>query len=107
MGVFVNRTSGYNVAIGTATIILMVMVVGLLFIFVQSNSPSTSPPILVAIRKPSCVIKGNISISNGNKNYHLPGMEDYNTTVIDPKYGEQWFCSEDEAISQGWKKAPR
>ena len=57
--------------------------------------------------KSGCNIKGNISVNSGKRWYHLPGMEDYETTNIDPSKGERWFCSEAEAISNGWKKAPR
>lgn len=63
--------------------------------------------IFTSIRKPECNIKGNISISTGNKLYHLPGMEDYESTVIDIIKGERWFCSESEALAKGWRKAPR
>jgi cold shock CspA family protein len=59
------------------------------------------------ITKPECTIKGNISVDTGKKWYHLPGMEDYATTMIDPARGERWFCSEAEAIANGWQKAPR
>ncbi|EDX70721.1 hypothetical protein MC7420_8149 [Coleofasciculus chthonoplastes PCC 7420] len=41
------------------------------------------------------------------KVYHLPGMEDYQSTIIDPAKGERWFCTESEAIESGWHKAPR
>ncbi|PZO41928.1 MAG: DNA-binding protein [Pseudanabaena frigida] len=54
-----------------------------------------------------CNIKGNISASTGIKLYHLPNMEDYATTNIDASKGEKWFCSESEAIANGWSKAPR
>lgn len=66
-----------------------------------------SPSIIHSITKPNCKIKGNISQTSGKKYYHVPGMEDYESTVIDSKYGEKWFCTEQEAISQGWVKAPR
>ncbi len=69
-------------------------------------NPSRSPTPITSITKPGCVIKGNISINTGNKLYHVPGMEDYERTVIDPDKGEQWFCSESEAIAAGWQKAP-
>ena len=68
---------------------------------------SRSPSPITSLTKPGCVIKGNISISSGNKIYHLPGMEDYESTVIDPSKGEKWFCTESEAIAEGWSKAPR
>ena len=44
----------------------------------QKKSPN--PP----AKKPECLIKGNISVSSGKKWYHLPGMEDYEKTRIDP-----------------------
>lgn len=53
---------------------------------------------------PSCKIKGNIS-STGEKIYHLPGCGSYEKTQIDEGRGERWFCSEDEAVSAGWRKA--
>ena len=57
--------------------------------------------------KPNCSIKGNISISSGKKLYHLPGMEDYKSTNIEAVHGEKWFCTEAEAMSNGWVKAPK
>ena len=56
---------------------------------------------------PSCNIKGNISINTGKKWYHIPGMEDYESTSIDTSKGERWFCTEQEAIDAGWTKAPK
>lgn len=51
----------------------------------------------------SCSIKGNIS--SGGKIYHLPGCGSYDKTSIDESAGERWFCSEQEAIAAGWRKA--
>lgn len=51
-----------------------------------------------------CVIKGNIS-SSGEKIYHLPGCQSYSKTVISEEAGERWFCSENEALGAGWRKA--
>ncbi|HEY9670195.1 MAG TPA: cold shock domain-containing protein [Waterburya sp.] len=76
-------------------------------LFVREFSRSRSPSPVTSITKPGCTIKGNISIDTGNKIYHLPGMEDYESTVIDPTKGERWFCTESEAIANGWRKAPR
>lgn len=53
----------------------------------------------------SCLIKGNISFDTGEKIYHLPGQKSYETTTIDPSYGERWFCTEAEAQAAGWRKA--
>lgn len=56
---------------------------------------------------PACNIKGNISINSGAHIYHVPGQQDYSSTRISSKYGERWFCSEDEAQAAGWRKAGR
>jgi len=71
------------------------------------TSGSRSPSPITSITKPGCSIKGNISVDTGNKVYHVPGAEDYESTVIDPSKGERWFCTESEAIANGWHKAPR
>ncbi|NEO21376.1 MULTISPECIES: cold shock domain-containing protein [unclassified Moorena] len=78
--------------------------------FSPSRSPSpitSSPSPITSSTKPRCMIKGNISVTTGKKLYHLPAMEDYESTVIDPSKGERWFCTESEAIANGWRKAPR
>lgn len=46
-------------------------------------------------------------MNTGNKIYHLPGMEDYELTLINPTKGEKWFCTESDAIANGYLKAPR
>lgn len=51
-----------------------------------------------------CLIKGNIN-SSGDKIYHTPGQRYYDKTQIDESAGERWFCTEDEAISAGWRKS--
>ena len=56
------------------------------------------------ILKPKCNIKGNINMS-GEKIYHTSDCQDYDKTVINPNRGEEWFCSEKEAIEAGWRKA--
>lgn len=52
----------------------------------------------------TCPIKGNIN-STGEKIYHVPGCGSYDNTSIDPARGEQYFCTEEEATSAGWRKA--
>ena len=52
----------------------------------------------------SCNIKGNIS-SKQEKIYHVPGCGSYNQTQINEAAGERWFCSEQEAVDAGWRKA--
>jgi len=55
----------------------------------------------------ACKIKGNISQKSGDKIYHLPDDKDYDNTEINPEKGEKWFCSESEAVKNGWRRAPR
>jgi micrococcal nuclease len=53
------------------------------------------------------VIKGNISVSSGEKIYHVPGGDFYDETVIDESSGERWFCTEADVVSAGWRKSKR
>lgn len=52
---------------------------------------------------PECTIKGNIG-KNG-RIYHMPGSPSYQKTVISSGKGERYFCSEQDAVACGWKKA--
>lgn len=52
-----------------------------------------------------CRIKGNISVTSGERIYHVPGQRYYNDTVIETHKGERWFCSEQEARAAGWRKS--
>lgn len=52
----------------------------------------------------ACVIKGNINLQ-GEKIYHMIGCASYDKTVIDESAGEKWFCTEQEALDAGWRKA--
>ncbi|MCX6028311.1 MAG: LysM domain-containing protein [Chloroflexi bacterium] len=73
--------------------------------------PSVSPSVLPTPPPPSantsvgCVIKGNISFDTKERIYHIPGCEYYEQTEISPQNGERWFCTEAEAIANGWRKA--
>ncbi len=62
-----------------------------------SNSDAPSPVT-------GCTIKGNIS-RNGERIYHLRGMQDYDKVRIVDRNGERWFCTEDEARAAGWRRA--
>ena len=55
---------------------------------------------------PQCVIKGNIDKSSYDKLYHLPTCRHYDYIVLDEDMGEQFFCSEKEASSAGFRLAP-
>ena len=73
--------------------------------------PAPSQPVAAAcpqgctVAPAGCVIKGNISYNTGEKIYHVPGGGSYGPTVINPSVGERWFCTEQEAIANGWRKA--
>lgn len=72
---------------------------------VNTSSPSATPATTPSGQQPSsCDIKGNIA-SDGEKIYHVPGCSSYNVTKIDEARGERWFCSEQEALAAGWRKA--
>ena len=53
----------------------------------------------------SCTIKGNIRA--GVRQYYLPICKYYVQTIVDLSYGDQWFCTEVEAIQAGFEKAER
>ena len=61
----------------------------------QSTEPTDS----------SCIIKGNISDAGYGKTYLLPGCDNYNRTIIDTRKGEFYFCTEQEALDAGFRKA--
>ncbi|UAX97580.1 thermonuclease family protein [Ensifer adhaerens] len=50
----------------------------------------------------ACPIKGNVN-RQGERIYHAPWSRDYAKTKINTASGERWFCSEDEAVSAGWR----
>jgi len=54
---------------------------------------------------PGCLIKGNIDPASYEKFYHLPNCSHYSEVKINLAFGEQWFCSEKEAVNAGFKKA--
>lgn len=55
--------------------------------------------------KSGCEIKGNVSLRTGERIHHLPGQRYYEDTVISHENGERWFCTEDEAEANGWRRA--
>jgi len=52
-----------------------------------------------------CEIKGNISQTTGEKIYHLPDDRFYDKTEIDEASGEKYFCTEEEAENEGWRRS--
>lgn len=66
---------------------------------VAATAPATQPSTPV-----QCTIKGNIN-SDDEKIYHTVGCDSYSKTIIDESAGEQWFCTESDALQAGWRKA--
>lgn len=56
------------------------------------------------LQKPNCTIKGNI-VGGEQKTYHLKECPSYEMTTLQLYVGDQWFCSEHDALSAGFKKA--
>lgn len=71
---------------------------------IQEPTQSAGCPNGCTFHPPGCDIKGNISYE-GEKIYHVPGGEFYDACVIKPEFGERWFCTEQEAINNGWRKS--
>lgn len=74
--------------------------------------PTVTPTPLPVTAPPDCLIKGNVS-SSDELIFHVPGGASYNATVIDETHvnaagvHEQYFCTEQEAIDAGFRKASR
>lgn len=52
---------------------------------------------------PKCNIKGNITAEK-SKIYYTPDCRVYNITIVQKYKGEDWFCTEKEAIKAGFAK---
>src|SRR3989344_1616063 len=52
---------------------------------------------------PDCLIKGNFR--QGDQVYFTPSCRNYTQVIIDESFGDRWFCSEDEAIKEGFRRA--
>jgi micrococcal nuclease len=67
--------------------------------------PTTNISITAAVLgNNDCKIKGNIN-SAGEKIYHMPGQRYYDTTIVEENKGEKYFCDENQAISEGFRKS--
>ncbi len=52
-----------------------------------------------------CNIKGNNSTDGNGKVYFYPGCQSYGNVKMELNRGDEWFCSEKEAVKAGYKKA--
>jgi micrococcal nuclease len=60
--------------------------------------------IIVPTPLPGCTIKGN-KTTDSKRVYHTQQCPDYKNTQIDISRGDFWFCSEQEALINGFTKA--
>ncbi len=67
--------------------------------FLKYREQGAEPP------SQDCLIKGNISERGYGKIYMVPGCDNYETTKVDLRKGEQYFCSEEKAEKAGYRKA--
>jgi phosphatidylserine/phosphatidylglycerophosphate/cardiolipin synthase-like enzyme len=51
-----------------------------------------------------CIIKGNVT-RNGERIYHVPGDRTYDRVRMDTGQDKRWFCTEEQAVAAGWRKA--
>ena len=53
-----------------------------------------------------CLIKGNVDVDDPkSKVYHFPGCSHFESVTIELYRGDQWFCTEKEAQTAGFKKS--
>ena len=95
--------------VGDRKLLNTIVNVGILAVtsILTMNLGASSAPVIISVATPGCNIKGNISVATSKKIYHVPGMRNYEATIIALTKGERWFCSEAEAQANGWIKAPR
>ncbi|WP_281932804.1 phospholipase D-like domain-containing protein [Methylocystis iwaonis] len=66
-------------------------------------APSPAPKTETAMPE-NCLIKGNVSRS-GERIYHVPGDRAYARVRMDKGRDKRWFCTEEQAVAAGWRKA--
>lgn len=56
-------------------------------------------------KQPECIIKAQHSTNKAGNIYRFPGCGQYGSTLVQLYLGDQWFCTEKEAIKDGYAKA--
>lgn len=54
---------------------------------------------------PKCNIKANNTSGHDKRTYYLPGCLNYANVKMEKKNGDQWFCTEKEAVKAGYTRA--
>ncbi len=78
------------------------MILGALSVPVSAQGQLLAPASPAASRIASST--GNVN-RQGERIYHMPGQRDYDRVVMDPSKGKKWFCPEEDAVREGWRKA--
>lgn len=91
------ETFPHKTRIGIASVILFALAI-VLFIASRATCPHGCNE-----RTLGCSIKGNIR--RGEKIYHLSSDRYYDDTIVNPERGEAYFCTEEEARENGFRKA--
>lgn len=82
------------------------VVMGAVSVPLSAHPELTSKEIANDAPNTACTIKGNVN-RNGDRIFHEPGQRDYQKVNMGKGNGERWFCSEQEALAAGWRKAMR
>jgi len=61
----------------------------------------------VNLDNPKCNVKANIDKNTKEKVYYVPGCVQYKTAIVEKDVGENWYCSEEEAVEAGFRKSAR
>ena len=69
-----------------------------------ANLPEALAKKSVALAPSGCKIKGNVS-AQGQRIYHVPGGRYYESVKIEPSKGEKFYCSESDAINDGFRRS--
>lgn len=68
----------------------------------KAASNAVSCPTGCATPPPGCVVKA-VKSPEGSKFYYFPGVSSgYDQMVVNPANGDRWFCSEQQALRNGW-----
>ena len=59
------------------------------------------------VENPKCNIKANIDKNTKDRVYYVPGCVQYKTAIVEKDIGENWYCSEKEAVEAGFRKSER
>jgi micrococcal nuclease len=53
------------------------------------------------------LIKAIVDARTAERLYHVPGGPSYSSAVVDAANGDGWFCTEVQAVADGWKRSPQ